>query len=458
MISESQERMLCVVEPEPAARAARDVRALGGARHRDRRGHRHRRLRVLDGDELVGDMPVEALVDDCPLYDLEPEEPSEPALPRPAARARRRTPARQATLLALLGSPNVASKRFAFEQYDSIVGSRTVRRPEAADAAVLPLGRRRRQRRDRGVDRRQRPARGLRPVHRRGRGRARVRAQPRLRRRRAARPHQLPQLRQPREAAHRLAADARGRGPARRLPGARRAGGRRQRVALQRGRRTARSTPRRSSAWSASCPTPSACRWPASRRRATRSRSSARSRPTLAGSELEKLRGRLAGDLPAVDLATPGGRRSRALRAAVRDGRARHRARHLRGRPRLRAGGVLHRRRHRRAVDLSPRWPARTTRRRLFGEGPGGVLVAGPARADRAAPGRRAARRDRRRSPANRRVAGPRRGLAEASASRERSRLPSRDPAWGQRRPALVASLGAGNLGAGHPSRPRPPG
>ena len=56
-----------------AAGAARDLRALGGARHRHRRGHRHGRLRVFDGDELVGDMPVAALVDDCPLYDLEPE-------------------------------------------------------------------------------------------------------------------------------------------------------------------------------------------------------------------------------------------------------------------------------------------------------------------------------------------------------------------------------------------------
>jgi phosphoribosylformylglycinamidine synthase len=42
-----------------------------------------------------------------------------------------------AILGALLGSPNIASKRWAFEQYDSVVGSRTVRRPEAADAAVL---------------------------------------------------------------------------------------------------------------------------------------------------------------------------------------------------------------------------------------------------------------------------------------------------------------------------------
>ena len=43
------------------------------------------------------------------------------------------------TLLALLGSANLASRRWAYEQYDCIVGSRTVRRPDAADAAVLAL-------------------------------------------------------------------------------------------------------------------------------------------------------------------------------------------------------------------------------------------------------------------------------------------------------------------------------
>ena len=42
-------------------------------------------------------------------------------------------------LLGLLASANLASRKWAFEQYDSIVGSRTVRRPEQADAAVLLL-------------------------------------------------------------------------------------------------------------------------------------------------------------------------------------------------------------------------------------------------------------------------------------------------------------------------------
>ena len=42
-------------------------------------------------------------------------------------------------LRALLGSANLASRRPVFEQYDAIVGSRTARRPEQADAAVLML-------------------------------------------------------------------------------------------------------------------------------------------------------------------------------------------------------------------------------------------------------------------------------------------------------------------------------
>ena len=87
-------------------------------------------------------------------------------------------------------------------------------------------GRRRRARaarrqRARGQHRRQRPPRRRRPVPRHDRGRARVRGQPRLRRRRAARHDQQPELRQPREAAHRLAADRVGARARRGLPRAR---------------------------------------------------------------------------------------------------------------------------------------------------------------------------------------------------------------------------------------------
>jgi phosphoribosylformylglycinamidine synthase len=45
----------------------------------------------------------------------------------------------KAILLALLGSPNIASRLPLFQQYDWLVQSRTIRRPEQADAAVLRL-------------------------------------------------------------------------------------------------------------------------------------------------------------------------------------------------------------------------------------------------------------------------------------------------------------------------------
>jgi phosphoribosylformylglycinamidine synthase subunit PurL len=138
MISESQERMLCVVEPGRLAELYEvcerwDVRATPIGSVTDTR-----RLRVFAGGEPVGDMPVEALVDDCPLYDLAPEPPARSLYPDPPARLDDGADAK-ATLLALLESPNVASKRWVFEQYDPIVQSRTVRRPGAADAAVLML-------------------------------------------------------------------------------------------------------------------------------------------------------------------------------------------------------------------------------------------------------------------------------------------------------------------------------
>jgi phosphoribosylformylglycinamidine synthase len=137
MVSESQERMLAVVEPA----RVEEVRAICekwqtgsaviGAVTEDGA------IRILREGEVVGEMPVEALVDGCPLYDLEPAEPDGWIYGNHQTLAEGAPPEQE--LLALLGAPSIASKRWAFEQYDSIVGSRTVRRPEQADAAVLQL-------------------------------------------------------------------------------------------------------------------------------------------------------------------------------------------------------------------------------------------------------------------------------------------------------------------------------
>jgi phosphoribosylformylglycinamidine synthase II len=140
MVSESQERMLCVVEPanldavlELCAKWEVNGSPIGEVTDSGR-------MRVLRDGQLVGDMSVAALVDDCPLYDLRPRKPTEALYAAPPARAglTLQTAPRD-ILLAILSSPNISSRRPLFEQYDAIVQSRTVRRPEQADAAVLAL-------------------------------------------------------------------------------------------------------------------------------------------------------------------------------------------------------------------------------------------------------------------------------------------------------------------------------
>ncbi|MGA2013034.1 MAG: phosphoribosylformylglycinamidine synthase subunit PurL, partial [Solirubrobacteraceae bacterium] len=138
MVSESQERMLCVVEPDrvDAVRAVCErwetlATPIGTVNDSGR-------LRVLVADGVAADLPVGILVDDCPLYDLAPAAAASPLYPPPAAgRGGDGSPGE--ILLELMASANIASRRPVFEQYDPVVQSRTVRRPDEADAAVLTL-------------------------------------------------------------------------------------------------------------------------------------------------------------------------------------------------------------------------------------------------------------------------------------------------------------------------------
>ena len=213
-------------------------------------------VRVLDGGRVVGEMPVAALVDECPLYELDPRRAERAALPAAGAGARLRGPRRGAARAAALAEhrrPPAAVRAVRLRSCSRAPCAA----PAQADAAVLALPERD------GADARRSRSRSTATARRvaadpyRGtrRGGARVRREPRLRRRRAARADQLPELRQPREAAHRLAADRVAcAGSA--TPAAR--SGSRSSAATSRSTTrapTARSTRRRSSAWSASCPT-----------------------------------------------------------------------------------------------------------------------------------------------------------------------------------------------------------
>ena len=375
-----------------STRCSRSARS-GRSRRGDRRGHRRRpRMRVLRDGELVGDMPVRRARRRLPaLRPRSRPSPTAPIYPPPtAALSARRRPARDAAGAARPAPTSPRAGRSSSSTTRSSQ-SRTVRRPEQADAAVLgrcpdgaPLARR--------IDGNGRrvaadPYRGtVEAVLECAANLACVGAEP-------LGLDQLPQLRQPREAPHRLAADRVGARARRRLP---RAGGtdrRRQRVALQRGRRrpdlpdpghrhgrpAARRPPRRAGSASAA--------------RATRSRSSGPFAPSLAA--------------PPSSRSCAGSRCPTACRrstcvavaaadapSATRCARARsQRPRHRRGRPRDRARRVLPRRRARRERRLgdgywesigpggdvrAPNWPEVSADAALFGEAPGGFLVSGP--------------------------------------------------------------------------------
>ncbi len=132
MLSESQERMLMVLKPgkEPMAEAIfrkweLDFAVIGEVTDT---GHM-----VLEWNgEVVCDIPLDPLADDAPLYDR-PHVPS----PKPAAiEALPESADIGADLVTLIGSPDLANRRWIFEQYDSQVGADTLQK-SGGDAAVV---------------------------------------------------------------------------------------------------------------------------------------------------------------------------------------------------------------------------------------------------------------------------------------------------------------------------------
>jgi phosphoribosylformylglycinamidine synthase subunit PurL len=141
MLSESQERMLLVVKRGREAEVERifakwDLHAVRiGTVTADGL------LRVTRAGELVAEVPNRALTDEAPLYDRPTRRPDwlddlhrldpldlEPAPPAPDA------------FRALLQSPNIASKRWIYRQYDHMVRTNTLVLPDAGTPVVRVKG------------------------------------------------------------------------------------------------------------------------------------------------------------------------------------------------------------------------------------------------------------------------------------------------------------------------------
>ncbi|MEC2346747.1 phosphoribosylformylglycinamidine synthase subunit PurL [Paenibacillus barengoltzii] len=139
MLSESQERMLFVVEPKDEAKAREIFERWGVICAKVGKVTDDGRLKLFHHGELVGDMPVKALVDECPIY----EKPS--AVPAYYVENESVDTTRYeevqdlgAALEKVLSSPSVASKAWVYNQYDYMVRTSTAVRP-GSDAAVVTV-------------------------------------------------------------------------------------------------------------------------------------------------------------------------------------------------------------------------------------------------------------------------------------------------------------------------------
>ena len=140
MLSESQERMLLVAQKGREEEVFRVFEKWGLDAVEVGRVTTDGRMRVLQHGETVADIPNEALTDDAPLY-KRPLERWEPPVPRemPEHIQLGQTQDLTGNFVRLLASPNICSKRWVWQQYDSMVQTNTVEGPGSGDAGVIRI-------------------------------------------------------------------------------------------------------------------------------------------------------------------------------------------------------------------------------------------------------------------------------------------------------------------------------
>lgn len=134
MLSESQERMLMVLRPEKEAEAEAIFRKWGLDFAIVGKTTDDLRFRIHHQGEQVADLPIRELGDEAPEYDrphttLKPQ----PALPADMIAAPQDY---NQALLRLIGSPDLASRRWVWEQYDTLIQSNTLQIP-GGDAGIV---------------------------------------------------------------------------------------------------------------------------------------------------------------------------------------------------------------------------------------------------------------------------------------------------------------------------------
>ena len=134
MLSESQERMLMVLKPEMEAASHAIFKKWGLDFAIVGKTTDTLRVVIKHGGEVKADLPIKAMGDDAPEYDrpwVEPKkQPAISNVPPPDDVA--------AALLKIMGSPNMSSRRWVWEQYDTRVQSNSAQIP-GGDAGVVRI-------------------------------------------------------------------------------------------------------------------------------------------------------------------------------------------------------------------------------------------------------------------------------------------------------------------------------
>src|SRR5438067_3685327 len=140
LLSESQERMLLVAQKGREEEVFKVFRKWGLDAVEVGRVIGKSRMRVLEHGEVVADIPNTALTDDAPGY-RRPLERWEPPISRDMPEHVKLGTKTDFTsdLKRLLGSENICSKRWIYQQYDSMVQTNTVEGPGAGDGGVIRI-------------------------------------------------------------------------------------------------------------------------------------------------------------------------------------------------------------------------------------------------------------------------------------------------------------------------------
>ncbi len=134
MLSESQERMLMVLKPDKEKEAEAIFRKWGLDFAVVGETTPTKRFVVRHGGAVMADLPIKELGDEAPVY----ERPHAARAKRPTIEAATVKPPLgiAGALEKLIGTPDLCSKRWVWEQYDHVILGNTVQRP-GGDAAVV---------------------------------------------------------------------------------------------------------------------------------------------------------------------------------------------------------------------------------------------------------------------------------------------------------------------------------